>query len=98
MKPFTVQGHRIEGEMLILMEKNGLNKNNVVNRISVQRWDISDAVSVPKGGERKFRRKDELQPRSDKNKVYRYFMPLDEVWDKYGKPGEIRYPDRGVSK
>lgn len=93
LKPFTVQAHRIDGDMLDQMEKNGLSKNNVVNRIVVQRWDISDAVGVPKGGERKLRRKDELK-RYPQNNVRSYFMPLDEVWGKYGKPGEIRYPER----
>ncbi|UAK17580.1 hypothetical protein [Sporolactobacillus terrae] len=90
LKPFTINGHHIDGDLLKQMEQNGLNKNNVFNRICVQKWTLEEAVSTKKGEKRAPR---PFKPRQvlASSPVKHYFLSkaeLDEVHRKYGMPGQ----------
>lgn len=95
LKPFYVRGQRIDGDLLMQCEKNGLTKNNVGNRVLVQHWTLEEAVSTPKGVNRRPKKRPfERKPLSVNGEVKSYFLPLETVWKLYGKPGEIKYPER----
>jgi hypothetical protein len=95
LKPFYVRGKRIDGELLMQCEKNGLTQNNISNRVIVQHWTLDEAVSTPKGkGNRPKKRPFERKLLSVNGEVKTYFMDLDECHNKYGPPGKVMYPER----
>ncbi|MFT8362936.1 MAG: hypothetical protein ABF608_07105 [Sporolactobacillus sp.] len=93
LKPFTVDGNEITGEMLETMQKNGLTKGNVLSRVHYQKWTLEDAVSIPKGQKRPSQHTERKPlPNAIKSPVKHYYLSaeqLAEVHRKYGKPGEL---------
>ncbi|WP_028983308.1 hypothetical protein [Sporolactobacillus terrae] len=90
LKPFTVDGHEISGELLEKMEQNDLSQANVLQRIHYQKWTVEEAVNNKKGEKRPPR---PPKPRKvlASSPVKHYFLSkaeLDEVQRKYGKPGQ----------
>jgi hypothetical protein len=95
LKPFYVRGQRIDGELLMQCEKNGLTKNNIGNRVLVQHWTLEEAVSTPKGENRRPKKRPFERHHSKANgEVKIYFMDLDECHKKYGPAGKVMYPER----
>jgi hypothetical protein len=95
LKPFYVRGKRIDGDLLMQCEKNGLTQNNISNRVLVQHWTLEQAVSTPKGVNRRPKKRPFERHHSTVNgEVNIYFMDLDECHKKYGPPGKVLYPER----
>jgi hypothetical protein len=93
LKPFYVDGHLFNGEMLEQMKKNGLSKANVLQRIHYQKWTVEEAVSTKRGEKRVPRapkpRRALVNPANGPVKTY--FLSkaeLDELHKRVGKPGE----------
>jgi hypothetical protein len=93
LKPFYVDGHLFNGEMLEQMKKNGLSKANVLQRIHYQKWTVEEAVSTKKGEKRTPRppkpRRPLVNPANGPVKIY--FLSeteLVELHKRVGKPGE----------
>jgi hypothetical protein len=93
LKPFTVDGHEISGDLLEKMEQNELSKANVQHRIHYQKWTVEEAVSTKRGEKRAPRppkpRKPLVNPANGPVKTY--FLSeteLVELHKRVGKPGE----------
>ncbi|MCQ2010569.1 hypothetical protein NOM01_11130 [Sporolactobacillus sp. STSJ-5] len=94
IKPFMIDGHEIEGELLEKMEQNGLTKANVQHRIHYQKWTPEEAVSTKRGEKRPPRAPKPRTPLVNpaNGPVNTYFLSeteLAELHKRVGKPGQL---------
>lgn len=99
-KPFKVDGNTVSGKLLKSVNENGLSIRCVRRRVLLLHWPLAKACTMPKQGTVKKRRAEQgyaLKIES-KSPVKTYHIPLEDVWEKYGKPGEILRPERQIKK
>lgn len=99
-KPFRVGGNTVSGKLLKSVNDNELSIRCVRRRVLLLHWPLAKACTTPVYATVKKRRADQEYTTKieSHNPVKVYHLPLEEVWEKYGKPGEILRPERQIKK